>query len=96
MEIRTNHVPRYTIDAYELTPAERAQFDYLDWDAIDNGTDSATFVRYLGRTYDLGEFLHTDQFGDYWHGSDTDTFFSATLVHWCDDNESVVMGRAYA
>lgn len=98
MEITTNRVPRFTIDAWELTPAEREEFDYLDWQAIDRGEESASFVRYRGTLYDLGEFMAPtgDQFGSYWHGYAADTFFSATLVHLCSDGESVVMGRAYS
>ena len=53
--IRTNNVPRFVVDAYELTLAERAEFDYLNWDAIDAGEDSASFFRFKGTTYDLGE-----------------------------------------
>ena len=97
MDIRTNHQPRNLTDAYELSAKERAEFDYLDWAAIDAGEDSATFVRYLGRLYDVGEFLRSDGFGEFWHGADTDTFFSATLIHLCaDDNDKVIMGRAYS
>lgn len=39
--IVTNNVPRFTIDAYELSPKERTEFDYLDWAAIDDGRESA-------------------------------------------------------
>ena len=95
-KIITNHQPRFTIDAYELSSKQRKEFDYLDWPAIEAGEDSATFVQYKGTLYDLGEFMVTDQFGPYWHGSQTDTFFSATLVHMCDDDESVIIGRAYS
>ena len=98
MDITTNHVPRFTLDAYELTASEREEFDYIDWSAIDAGTESATFVRYRGQLMDLGEFLAPtgDQFGSFWHGYTADSFYSATLVHLCDDGESVVMGRAYS
>lgn len=96
MEIITNHQPRFTIDAYELSAKERERFDYLDWPAIDQGEESATFIRYKGWLYDLGEFVTSEQFGSYWHGADVDTFFSATLLHLCDDGESVIMGRAYS
>lgn len=96
--IRTNRVPRFTLDAIELSASEREQFDYLDWSAIDAGAESATFIRYRGDLLDLGEFMAPtgDQFGPYWHGYAADSFFSATLVHWCDDGESVVIGRAYS
>lgn len=96
LTIITNRVPRFTLDAYELTPRERERFDYLDWPAIDAGTESATFVRYRGWLYDLGEFMRTSDCDDYWHGYASDSFFSATLVHVCEDGESVVMGRVYS
>jgi len=91
--IVTNHVPRFTIDAFELSDDERSQFDYLDWDAIDRGEDSASFVRYRGWLYDVGEFVRVDDL--YWHGIATDTFFSGVLIRLVDD-ETVVMGMAFA
>ena len=105
MEIITNNVPRPVIDAWELTPAERAEFDYLDWDAIEAGSDSASFFRYRGQLYDLGEFS-----ADYgitkgaglpahlskWDGYQSDTFFSATVVRYVEDNDYVVVGRVYS
>ena len=39
MKIITNNVPRPILDSYELTPAERAEFDYMDWGALDDGSD---------------------------------------------------------
>jgi hypothetical protein len=35
LTVKTNNVPRLLIDAYELSEKERAEFDYLDWEAID-------------------------------------------------------------
>ena len=55
--IKTNNVPRDVINAWELTPTQRAEFDYLDWPAIDEGSDSASFVRYRRDLYDLSEFV---------------------------------------
>jgi len=98
MEIVTNNVPRFTIDAFELTPAERADFDYHDWPAIDDGRDSATFFRYRGTLYDLGEFLSSGAPAG-WDGIACDTFFSATLVRLPADDyygETVVVGRCYS
>ena len=57
MKITTNNVPRDTTDAWELTPDERKEFDYLDWAKIDAGEDSASFVRYRGDVLDLGTFM---------------------------------------
>jgi hypothetical protein len=85
----------FTIDAYELTPAEREQFDYHDWAAIDAGTSGATFVRHRGELYDLGSFVRSTnpmvtRLG--WHGLHDDTFFSAIVVHLSDDGEEVITG----
>jgi hypothetical protein len=99
MNIITNNVPRDIVDAYELTLDERKEFDYLDWDAIDNGTDSASFVRYKGDLIDLGEFSSTtlvtvQPFAD-WDGYTSDSFFSGTVIRYTSDHESVIMGRYY-
>ena len=103
LTVITNNVPRLIVDAYELTVAERKDFDYLDWPAIDSGTDSATFFRYRGQLYDLGEFstdygitrgsglLH-ELAG--WDGYQSDSFFSATVVRFVeDDSDYVIVGR---
>lgn len=107
MTITTNHVPRNVIDAYELTAAERAEFDYLPWQAIDAGEDSASFFRYRGELYDLGEFVATDRTRELrprsplcaWDGYRSDSFFSATVVRYVYDEfgyptDTVVVGLA--
>jgi len=102
-EIRviTNNVPRPIIDDYELTEAERADFDYLDWPAIERGEESASFFRFRGQLYDLGEFS-----ADYgitkgsglpdhlsrWDRYMSEHAFSALVVRWVDE-EYVVVGR---
>src|SRR5881394_3913272 len=96
--IITNNVPRFTVEAYELSSDERAEFDYLDWGAIDAGMDSADFLRYRGTTYDLGEFQHvpsdSSSFGN-WDGCKPETFFSGILVRYVD-SETIVCGRFYS
>ena len=57
MTIKTNKVPRDVINAWELTPAERSEFGYLNWIGIDDGSDSASFVRYRGELYRFGDFV---------------------------------------
>ena len=57
IKIKTNNIPRDVINAWELTPAERSDFNYLNWLAIDEGSDSASFVRYRGELYYLGDFV---------------------------------------
>src|SRR5262245_13080732 len=101
LTIITNNVPRDVLEAYELSSAERAQFDYLDWDAIEAGEDSASFVRYKGELLDLGEFERWDNpasptRGTGWDGMRSDTFFSGVLVRYLDNFERVVMARYYS
>ena len=82
------------IDACQLTETERAEFDYLDWAAIDEGRDSATFFRRNGEPYDLGNFLRTEEGGELrrlgYHGFAADSFFSGIAVHLDPDGESVI------
>jgi hypothetical protein len=82
------------VDAFELTEDERGQFDYLDWAAIDNGRDSATFFRRRGELHDLGNFMLTQEGGDLrrfgYHGFAADSAFSGIAVHLDPDGESVI------
>lgn len=93
VRITTNNVPRPVVDASELTPREREEFDYLDWSAIDAGTDSASFFRYKGQAYDLGEFMR-DACPEGWDGGRADSAFSGLVVRIVEDGESVVVGLA--
>lgn len=100
LTIKTNNIPRLLIDSYQLTEKEREQFDYLDWAAIDEGSDSATFFRYKGRLYDLGEFMRTPEGAEEMKGWDvyaSDSYFSGTLVKYCkDDNDYVIVASYYS
>lgn len=100
MTIRTNNVPRLIIDGYELTSEERGEFDYYSWPNVKSlhpypskDGEEAIFVRYWGQLFDLGEFTATELEG--WHGIQTDTFFSGTLVRFVDEDH-VIVGRVYA
>lgn len=97
LKIITNNVPRDILDASNLTITERKQFDYLDWKALEDGTDSASFFRYKGQLYDLGEFQRIEHNGPEnpfkgWDGYQSDSFFSGTLVRLVDDNERLIVG----
>jgi hypothetical protein len=102
--VRTNNVPRDIVEGFELSLEERAEFDYIDWQAVEEGRDSASFFRYRGRVYDLGEFQTTSglhSFGELsplraWHGYLSDSFFSGILIRYTDDHESVVVATYYA
>lgn len=100
MRITTNHHVRPTVDGCELTSAEREQFDYVDWPAVDDGRDSATFFRYRGRLYDLSEFTRLEASPDApmagWDGGSADSFFSGVLVRFAErDCESGVVVASY-
>lgn len=89
-KVITNNHPRNIIDAWELTPTEQAEFDYLDWPRIMAGEDSASFFRYRGELYDLGEFTRGGCKG--WDGSKADSFFSGIVIRLVDNNERIVVG----
>jgi len=100
LKITTNNVPRPIINAWELTPSERKEFDYYDWDKIDGGSQSATFIRYKGELYDLGDFSATDYMGMFsrWHGIMSDSFFSGLVIRYPYSNDYefgdyVIVGR---
>jgi hypothetical protein len=83
-----------------LTAKERAEFDYLDWQAIDNGEDSASFFHYKGWLYHLNDAmginpkeLPSDSFLKDWHGYYGDSYFSGVLVRYTKDMEHVIVGR---
>lgn len=101
IKVTTDNKPRPLIYACELTPAERAEFDYLNWPAIDAGQDSATFARYRGTLYDLGQFTRGNGVGPdsglpdrlaKWDCHYGDSYFSAVLVRFVNDNDEVIMG----
>lgn len=100
LTIICNNVPRDLIDAWELTEAERAEFDYLAWDKIEAGEDSASFFRYKGEVYDLGDCETTSSTANIfpqWDGYYSQTFFSGVLVRYADEHfETVVVGRYYS
>lgn len=101
LTIVCNNVPRDVVDAFELTAAEREEFDYLDWQALEEGTDSASFVRYKGELIDLGDLEVMGQnptspfWGLGWDGMRSDSFFSGVLVRWVDNWERVIVARYY-
>lgn len=101
VRVTTNNVPRPIIDGFELSADERAEFDYLHWDKIDAGSDSASFFRYHGQLYDLGEFMRgygmakDSGLPDHmarWDGYASDSAFSATVVRIVGDDQ-VIVGR---
>lgn len=96
MKIRTNNVPRELIDGINLTPAEREEFDYHKWPAIDRGDESAEFFRYRGQLYDLSQFLRAPGGLDGWDGYSADSFSSGLVARYVNDGERVIVGTYLA
>lgn len=95
--VRTNNVPRDVIEGFELSAEERAEFDYIDWDAVDRGEDAPWFFRFKGELHDLGEFTVWSTAPAFhpasqWDGYRADSFFSALVVRYVDEFERVVVG----
>ena len=81
----------YVRDAAELSEDERKEFDYLDWNAIQEGSDSASFARINGEVYDLGEFQTTRTLPEFnrlriWDGYLSDSFFSGILIRFIGED----------
>lgn len=100
-KVVTNNQPRDIVEAWELTDEERTEFDYLDWKKIEAGEDSASFFRYRGVTYDLGEFMADTgilkgsglpEYLSSWDGYMFDSFFSAVVVRYVENYERVIVG----
>ena len=96
--ILTNNHRRPVVDAWDLTPAERADFDYVDWDAIERGEDSRSFVRAYGQVIDLNDMDGAPAWGGMpaslagWDNYQSDSFFSGIVVRYVHD---VVLGPEY-
>jgi hypothetical protein len=92
VSIKTNHVPRYTVLAHELSDKEKKEFDYYSADEL----DSQTFFRYKGSVYCLSEFMriaeNMPEPMQSWHGYTNDTYFSGLVIHVADDTETVIIG----
>ena len=93
MEITSNNNPRPILCWDDLSPRERAEFDYVGDDPY-----GFYFFRYLGVVYDLGEFSripagiqHAGWAG--WHGYRYDSYFSGVLVKLDRRGDTVIVGR---
>lgn len=101
--VSTNGHRRELLSLHELPDVARMEFDYAP---ADDGC-SPRFFHYRGAWYDVHEFDRCDPAGPInllsanaleWHGVQTDTMFSATVVRFLDgdDDGFVVAGRMYS
>ena len=102
LTVITNNVPRDIIAEWQLTADQRKEFDYLDWEAMDAGTDSRSFCMYRGELYDLQEICEASWGSSMpeglrgWTNYASDSFFSGVVIRYVDNCERVVFGRYYA
>jgi hypothetical protein len=99
--VKTNNVPRSILNSWDLTLSERAEFDYLDWDALEAGNDSRSFVRYRGRLYDLSDCDGNPPPGTpgRWARYISEDFCGGIVLRWVnpeDDDEGIVVGSLFA
>ena len=90
MNIITNSKPRPILYWQNLTKEEQKEFDYTD-------KEDGSYFRYRNIVYTLADFLpaqHNKFKG--WDGYLSDSFFSAILVSFSDDNDYVIVGTAYS
>ena len=86
MPVTTNNRPRPLLDWADLTPAERESLDWAD-------PESASFFRYQGCAYALGEFIPAPADLAPWTGVAPDSWFSGVVIRFAPDHESVIVGR---
>lgn len=107
MEITTNNVPRELVALVDVPAEERSDFDYIDEDDAysprlfrykDSWYDSGEFCAitpaseltanpYIHRVSEDSPLLA-------WHGIQTDSFFSAVVLRYADDQcENIIVGR---
>jgi len=95
LTVITNHQPRHLLRFDELTKKEKENFDY--------DTSESEFVRYKGQVYDVFQEFQRVPYSNenrwfksgYWDGILNDTFFSGVLIKFCDDYDSVILGRYF-
>lgn len=100
LKFTTNNHRREIIRDWQVPPAVREQFDYINWAACERGEDSASFVQYRGEWYDLGDVMRAT--GEIaaagWDGFNSDSFFSGIAFKWGtdDSDEHVIIATVYA
>jgi hypothetical protein len=93
VNVTTNNAPRDIIHGFELTERERSEFDYLEGDDL----DMATFFRYKGNVYHLGDAMRVEEGNSLckgWQGYYGETYFSAVVFKYRGDDQ-VVVGHAF-
>lgn len=100
--ICSNYHVRDTLDGFQAGRELREEFDYIDWEAVDRGEESAELVQYRGSWYDLRDVqVATDELKRRgFDGMVTDSFWSGVAFRYFDADgypyeDGVVMARFY-
>jgi hypothetical protein len=96
IEITSNYQRRHLVCFHEIPEKYHSDFDYIEEEEKYN----ARFFCYRGHCYDIYEFMRIEtdmmpgpyRMPNYWHGYQSDSFFSGIVVRYCDDYESVIVG----
>jgi ABC-type transport system substrate-binding protein len=97
LTIKSNSIPRDILNHWELTDKEKQEFDYIDFK---DENCSATFFRYKGNVYDIGEFMRIERHPDSefmkWDGYSSDSYFSGIVIKYVNDNEQIIVGSYFS
>lgn len=97
IEVKSNYQPRQLVCFYDLSEKWQKEFDYIDEDQ----KYDARFFYYRGWFYDSFEFMVLEsekmpspyRIPNYWHGYQSDSYWSGTVLRYCDNFESVIVGQ---
>lgn len=95
--IKTNNVPRFTVDGFELTKKERAEFNYY----TDEEINGKIFIRYKKEVICLDDFMRCPPGVEElkgWDGYRADSYFSAVVLKFADrmNFDTVIMGTLFS
>ena len=86
LKVYTNYHRRELVYYWELTQAEKDDFDWIK----DTEDDDYTFFRYRNNTYCLSDFMRVERNApaefQKWDGYNSESFFSGILVKFPSDD----------
>lgn len=96
MEVITNNHERSILSWHDLAKEEQSEFDYMD----DDCKECASFFRYMGNVYDLGEAIRVPEKGELeklgWQGMYSESAFCGVVVRYTQDLECIVVGMVFS
>lgn len=96
MKVRTNNVPRYLVNWYDLTTKQKADLDWRDTEELQDAFSGFIFK---GQVYDLSDFTVIDNVNypvKDWNGAFAQSAFHAVLVKLNPSEETVIVGEFFS